>query len=97
MSNNNGAQRVPITCEKCGQSFSVDMPPIELSNNLRTSLIICVHPRLIYCANNRCKQPRAFILSSEYQVGVGTMMVNDAAVKDVEGTSIITPALGLVQ
>ncbi len=89
-------EKIPIACPRCQQQFSVPKPPIEVSNNLRTSLIIMVHPKLFYCPNAKCHTPFTYVFAPQYQVGIGVQPVNDEAVKEVEGTSIVKPAIQLV-
>jgi hypothetical protein len=92
----NGDDKIKIECAKCGQHFSVPMPPVEVSNNLRTSMIIAVHPHLIHCINARCRQAYTYVFGV-YTVNISAMPVNDEAVAQVEGSRIIKPTLGLVQ
>lgn len=93
----NGDNKIPIECVRCKQRFSAPMPPIEVSNNLRTSMVIAVHERLIHCPNNKCRQAYTYVFAPQYQVVVGAQAVNDDAVAAIEGSKIIKPSLGLVQ
>ena len=85
MTNQNGDNKVPAECPRCKQRFSAPMPPIEVVNALRTSMVVAVHPNLIHCPNRKCAQAFTYVFAPQYQVVVGMQAVNDDAVAAVEG------------
>lgn len=96
MSNNGDKPKLQITCPKCQQVFSGELPTLEIANNLRTSVVTAAHPKLIYCHNNKCRMPFIPIIV-QVQAAWQAAPANDEAVKEIEGSSIIRPTLGLVQ
>jgi len=95
MSDQNGTNRIPAECVKCKQHFSIPMPAIEITNNLRFSAVVAIHNQLYYCNNAKCRQPYTVVLG-QYQAAFGAAPVNDEAVNVMEGSRILKPILGLV-
>jgi len=95
VSDANGDNKIPVECIKCHQHFSIPMPALEVSNNLRSSSLHASHNQLYYCNNARCHQPYTIIMG-QYQVAFGAAPVNEEAVNFMEGSKIVKPKLEIV-
>lgn len=89
-----GIQRMPVECPMCKKRFDVVFPPLEVSNNLRSSMIVAVHPNLLRCP--QCSQPFTYQITGQYSISFQVVPVNDDAVAQVEGSRIIKPELKLM-
>lgn len=98
MSANGGPEegKLKITCPACKQVFSVPLPPPEISNNFRCSVVSVAHDRLIRCINTKCAQPFVMIVQGA-QLMMNVQPVGDEVVAQLEGSRIIKPQIGLVQ
>lgn len=99
MSTNGTQPKVQIRCPRCSQVYSVAIPRMEIFNNLRSSGAVASREKLSYCINAQCRQPVILVLvpTPEGALGWGTVAANDEAVKEIEGSLIVKPMLGLVQ
>jgi len=95
MNEQNGTNKMPLTCGRCGQAWSMDAPVMEISNTLRCSVVPVAHQPLVRCPNNKCRQP--YLLGiQQAQVAFFCNAVADDVVEQMEGSKIVKPTLGLV-
>lgn len=86
-------QKFKVVCPSCGVHYSVPFPPIELSNNLRSSIAIGTHERPTRCIN--CRQAICFMIEA-VQVVWRVQPLPDDAVASLEESRIIAPSNALV-
>lgn len=97
MSTNGDTSKLKIVCPACNQNFSAEAPPLEIANNLRTSVVTAAHSTLTYCINSKCRQ--AFVLMIQgAQVAFNIQPVGPDVVAQIEGSPIIKagPRLELI-
>ena len=87
---NGGSPKLEIVCPACNQKFSVPLPPPEISNNFRCSVVTVSHDRLLRCENKLCRQPFVFIVQG-VQCIMNVQPVGDEVVEQMEGSKIIKP------
>lgn len=88
---NNGNNKFPIDCPHCNQRFSVEVPPAEVVNTGRVSMVVTAHPKPIKCI---CGGSMVLVLTS-YQLGWGIHPINEQQAAKLDGSKIIAPPEGI--